>query len=110
MNENILYISTQNKSNNLLEFVFSKDGKELKLKKIHDVKSSDLSGMTYYKKQLYILSDKNNSIYIYNVKKEKIEETIKLEKGKWEGIIFDKKGQLYLADDEGSVVKYNIVK
>jgi len=40
--------------------------------------------MTYYKKLLYILSDKNDMIYKYNIKKEKRLEEIPLKKGNWE--------------------------
>lgn len=110
INGNTVYISTQNDKNNLLEFELSQDLTELKLQKVYDVDSHDLSGMTYYKNNLYILSDKNDEIYIYDLEKEKIIETISLEKWNWEWIVFDNNGQLYLADDAGSIVKYNLEK
>jgi uncharacterized protein YjiK len=105
-----IFISTQKKDKNLLEFSFSKSRQKLKLEKIYDIKSHDLSGMTFYNKSLYILSDEKNEIYVYDINKEKIKETIQLEKWDWEGIIFDKKWQLYLADDSWRVVEYDIVK
>jgi hypothetical protein len=36
--------------------------------------------MTFYNKSLYILSDEKNEIYVYDINKEKIKETIQLEK------------------------------
>jgi hypothetical protein len=33
---------------------------------------------------------------------------VKLGKGAWEGIAFDNKGYVYLADDDGWVVKYEM--
>jgi hypothetical protein len=84
MNGKTIYISTQNDKNNLLEFELSKSGNELKFKNIYDINSDDLSGMTYYNELLYILSDKNDKIYKYSLKKEKIVDKISLEKGHWE--------------------------
>lgn len=104
MNGNTLYISTQNDKNNLLEFELPKDWKKLKLKKIYDIKSDDLSWMTYYKKLLYILSDKNDKIYKYSIEKEEIVKEISLEKGNWEWIVLDKNGTIYLADDAWRIV------
>ncbi|MCP4523222.1 MAG: hypothetical protein GY828_03310 [Candidatus Gracilibacteria bacterium] len=99
------YISTQHKKNNLLKFEKEKKGDKLLLKKNFDIKSEDLSGLTFHKSELYILSDKKQSIYKYDLKKEKIISTKKLEKGSWEGITFDKNDNIFLADDAGSVVK-----
>lgn len=104
MNWDTLYISIQNDKNNLLEFELPKKWKKLKLKKVHDIKSDDLSWMTYYKKLLYILSDKYNKIYTYDLKTEKIVTEINLKKAKWEWIALDEKGIIYLANDEWKIV------
>lgn len=97
------YISTQNKKNNLLQFILKDD--ELKFEKVFDIDMDDLSGLTFYKKDLYILSDRNDVIWKYDIKKEKIIKKIPLPKWNWEGISFDDAGNIYLADDEGRVMK-----
>jgi len=40
------------------------------------------------------------------VTKKKRVQKVKLAKGAWEGIAFDRKGHVYLADDDGRVLKY----
>jgi len=66
----------------------------------------DSSGMQYHDKKLYILSDKKEKLYIYDLKREKILKKIKLPKFAQEGITFDKKGFVYFADDDGFILKY----
>ena len=108
------YISTQNKEkkNNLLKFSLQQQkninpshSHNLKLEKTYDIKYRDLSWMTFYKDELYIVSDKNDLYLIYDLKEEKIKFSEKLKKGNWEWISFDKKGEMFLADDYGKVVK-----
>ena len=67
---------------------------------------SDTAGLTYHNGYLYMVSDKEDLLIKYDLNKKKSVEKIKLEKGAWEGIAFDKKGFVYLADDDGRVVKY----
>jgi len=104
MKGNNLYISTQNDKNNLLEFELSDDWKKVEFKNIYDIDSDDLSGMTYYNKLLYILSDKNDKIYKYSLKEKKIIDKISLKKWDWEWIVLDKKWTIYLADDAWRIV------
>lgn len=66
----------------------------------------DTAGLTYYEGLLYMVSDKEDIIVAYDIDKEKEVKKMSLKKGAWEGITFDTKGDLYLADDEGRVVKY----
>ena len=66
----------------------------------------DTAGLSYHKKFLYMVSDKKDLVIKYNLKARKIEKKISLAKGAWEGIAFDNKDNMYLADDEGRVVKY----
>ncbi len=98
------YISTQNNKNNLLKFKIKKDKKNLKLEKVFNIESKDLSWLTFYKKDLYILSDKNDKIYKYNTKKEKIIKTRKVDLWAWEWIVFDENWKIFLADDNWEVV------
>ncbi len=110
------YISTQNKEkkNNLLKFSLQQQKNinpnhsyNLKLEKTYNINYKDLSWMTFHKKELYIISDKNDLYLIYDFKKEKIKFSEKLEKGNWEWIVFDNKLEMFLADDTGRVVKLN---
>jgi len=66
----------------------------------------DSSGMQYHNKKLYIVSDKKEKLYIYDLKREKVLKKIKLPKFAQEGITFDKEGFVYFADDDGFVLKY----
>lgn len=68
---------------------------------------ADTAGLTYHNGALYMVSDKKDFLIKYNLDKHKIIQKIKLEKGAWEGIAFDNKGYVYLADDDGRVMKYN---
>ena len=63
--------------------------------------------MDYHNEKLYIISDKNDKLYIYNLKKKKMKKkSYNLPKFAQEGIAFDNNGSLLLADDDGAVFKY----
>lgn len=101
------YISTQNKKNNLLKFSTSnKKNNKLNLEKVYDVKYDDLSWMTFYNKELYIISDKNDLYLIYDLENKENKISKELDKWDWEGIVFDNKWKLFLADDSGKIVEY----
>ena len=53
-----------------------------------------------------MISDKKDLLIKYDLKKRKSVQKIKLDEGAWEGIAFDNKGYVYLADDDGRVMKY----
>jgi len=77
--------------------------------KIVDViktKIVDMSGLTYYKDNLYIVSDKRDLLIQYDLKKKSIMKKIKLPKIAQEGVAFDGKGFVYITDDDGAVLKY----
>jgi len=67
---------------------------------------ADTAGLTYYDGYLYMVSDKEDLLIKYNLQKKKSVQKIKLPSGAWEGIAFDNKGNVYLADDDGRVLKY----
>ena len=67
---------------------------------------ADISGLDLHEGYLYMLSDKKDLLIKYDLEKKKSIQKVKLEKGAWEGIAFDRKGNVYLADDDGQVVKY----
>jgi uncharacterized protein YjiK len=68
----------------------------------------DSAGMQYHNKKLYIVSDKKDKLYIYNLKKNTIKKKIKLPKFAQEGITFDNNKNIYFADDDGAVMKYSL--
>ena len=68
----------------------------------------DTAGLEWHNKKLYIVSDKKEKLYIYDLKKERILKKIKLSKFAQEGITFDNNGNIYFADDDGAVLKYTM--
>jgi hypothetical protein len=68
----------------------------------------DSAGLEYHNKKLYIVSDKKDKLYIYNLKKSKVSKKIKLPKFAQEGITFDKSSNIYFADDNGAVMRYTL--
>jgi outer membrane protein assembly factor BamB len=68
----------------------------------------DSAGLIYKDKKLYIVSDKKDKLYIYNLKKNKIKKKIKLPKFAQEGVAFGKDNNIFFADDNGAVMKYKI--
>jgi uncharacterized protein YjiK len=67
---------------------------------------ADTAGLTFHDGYLYMVSDKEDLLIKYDLQKNKIVQKVKLEKGAWEGIAFDVKDNVYLADDDGRIVKY----
>jgi len=67
---------------------------------------ADTSGLTYHDGYLYMVSDKKDLLIKYDLDKKKVVQKVKLGEGAWEGIAFDRKGYVYLADDDGRVVKH----
>jgi uncharacterized protein YjiK len=70
----------------------------------------DGAGLEYKDKKLYIVSDKKDKLYLYDLKKHKILKTVKLPAFDQEGIAFDNKGSVYFADDGGTVRKFKTKK
>jgi len=79
-----------------------------KIVKIIDHGIIDSAGMEYHNKKLYIVSDKKDKLYLYNLKKNSIQKSVKLPKFAQEGVTFDKQGNIYFADDDGAVMKYRL--
>ena len=103
ISENKYVISTQTKKDNLLIIEFKNNIFKV-IQKI-DFPYIDLSWLEYKNNNLYIISDKNDKVFIYDLEKEKILREINLDKWAWEWISFDKKWYMFLADDDGRIVK-----
>ena len=70
-------------------------------------KIPDTAGLTFHNGYLYMVSDKKNLLIQYDLEKKKIIYKVKLPKAAQEGIAFDGKGFVYIADDDGYVLKYS---
>lgn len=80
--------------------------KRQKIKNIINHGLTDISGLTFFDDILYMISDNNNLIVSYDIKKKKILRKDKLpKKFAQEGITFDNKGNLFIADDKGQILK-----
>ncbi len=66
----------------------------------------DAAGLEYRDEKIYIVSDKKDKLYIYDLKKGEVTKKIKLDKFAQEGITFDNAKNVYFADDDGTVKKY----
>lgn len=105
ISENTYIISTQTKKNNLL--ILELKNNQFTVAKKINFKYTDLSWLDYYNGELYIISDKNDSIYKYSIETESIIETIDLKEWNWEWISINKNTwAIFLADDDGKIVSY----
>jgi len=104
---NIIYLSKQSKAKDeSFIAVIEMSGVLTKIVELikHDI--ADIAGLAYYDGSLYMVSDKEDLLVKYNLATKKITKKTRLEKGAWEGIAIDNEGMIYLADDDGLVVKY----
>ncbi len=80
--------------------------KKQKIKEIINHGYKDIAGLTFYKNKLFMVSDKHSLLIEYDLKKQKTKKEYKLtDYYNQEGITFDKKGNLYIADDGGNILK-----
>jgi len=84
--------------------------KKAKIIKVFDHGYFDIAALTYHNNQLYMISDKKNLLIVYDIVKNKTLKKIKLPKFAQEGICFDNEEMLYIADDNGRILKFNAKK
>lgn len=102
-----LYLSKQSKKKkNAFIAVIDLTASPLRIVDIIEHGISDTSGLCYHEGYLYMVSDRKDLLVKYDLETEKKVQKIKLGKGAWEGIAFDNNGFVYLADDNGKVLKY----
>ena len=104
---NLLYLSKQNKKkeHSFIAVVQMKPYPSRIIDIIeHDM--MDVAGLSYRNGLLTMVSDKEDLLIQYNLKKKKIVKKVPLQQGAWEGIDFDRKGHVYLCDDNGRVMKF----
>ena len=113
-----LYVSNQSKltypkedASVIVILPYTIKKKKLKIIDILNHGLKDISGLTYYKGHLYMISDTTSTIYLYSFKEKRIIKEKKLTHAHaQEGITFDKKGNLYIADDKGKILVYKNFK
>lgn len=104
---NMLYLSKQaKKKKNAFIAVVRMEPYPSRVMDIIDHGIVDVAGLTMHDNALYMVSDKKDLLIKYDLERKKIVQKIKLKEGAWEGIAFDADGNVYLADDDGRVVKY----
>jgi len=101
-----LSIQAKKKKKNAKLLIVKIGNNYAKIKDIINHGIIDSAGMEYHNKKLYIVSDKKDKLYIYNIKTNSVEKKIKLDKFAQEGITFDNSGNIFLADDDGAVFRY----
>ena len=105
--DNILYLSKQaKKKKDSFIAVVRMEPYPSRILDVIEHNIADIAGLVYHDGALYMVSDKKDLLIKYSLEKKKIVQKVKLEEGAWEGIAFDNKGFVYLADDDGRVVKY----
>ena len=111
--KNKIYISNQSnrkypKADSSVIVIIDYDLKKKK-QKIKDIINHgfiDIAGLTFYDDTLFMVSDKKNLLIQYDMKLKKVIKKDKLpKKFAQEGICFDKEGNLYIADDNGHILK-----
>ena len=69
-------------------------------------KITDSSGLEYHNHKLYILSDKKDTLYSYDLNEGKILASLKLPKFAQEGVTFGEDNKIFFANDKGSIFRY----
>ncbi len=111
-----VYISNQSyrkfpaKDPSVIALVKEISGKKTAILSLIDPGRRDISGLCYRNGYLYMVSDSNDRLYRYNFKTKKIDFSAKLPKFAQEGITFDEKGNIYFANDNGTILKYKAKK
>ncbi len=111
--KNKLYLSNQSykqypSSNSSVIVIvdYNLNKNKLKIKNIINHGMFDIAGLTFYNNFLYMISDRNNLLIKYDLRHKKIKAIQKLNtKYAQEGITFDNNANLYIADDNGYILK-----
>jgi len=77
--------------------------------KVEDMIKSEIidsSGLEYKEDTLYVVSDKKDKLYLFDIKKEEIIKKIDLPPFAVEGVALDNDGNIWFSDDDGAVLKY----
>jgi uncharacterized protein YjiK len=108
VHEGKIYLSKQayKKRDSLLLEIDSVQNAEAKIIRTYKHGYIDIAGLCFHNDFLYMTSDKKNLLIKYDLANNKTIQEIKLPKSAQEGICFDDKNNLYIADDNGKILKY----
>jgi uncharacterized protein YjiK len=79
----------------------------LPIERLLQPKHVDISGLDYHGGFLYMVSDTEDLLMKYDLKNNKEVATVKLPAYAQEGIALDNENNIYIANDNGSVLKYD---
>ncbi len=106
---NLYYLAKQSKKKkDSFILVLKLDRYHSKIVDVIKHKIVDTAGLQYHNGSLYMVSDKKDLLIRYDIKRKKVICKVKLEKFAQEGIAFDNNNHVYMADDDGAVLKYPI--
>ncbi|WP_415406036.1 SdiA-regulated domain-containing protein [Sulfurovum sp. CS9] len=80
--------------------------KKADIKDMIDHKQLDIAGLAMHHGYLYMVSDTENNLIKYDIKRDKVVWVKALPDFAQEGVTFDDQGYIYFADDNGRVLKY----
>jgi len=107
------YIALTNQSKKFLPkkdpsvilLIDKRGGKKREIKSLIDLRIKDLAGLDYYNGYLYVVSDHEDLLLKYDLKKQKTVSKIKLPPFAQEGVAIDNEENIYFADDNGHLYK-----
>ncbi len=108
----IIYISNQSKNKypksdpSVVLTVKDLNRKKTPILGLIDHGHKDVAGLAYHQGYLYMVSDKEDLLIKYDLKSHSVILTKKLPVFAQEGITFDNSNNIYFADDEGQILKY----
>ena len=80
--------------------------KKADIKGMIDHKQLDIAGLAMHDGYLYMVSDTDNQLIKYDIRRDKVVFIKALPEFAQEGVAFDDQGYIYFADDDGRVLKY----
>ncbi len=112
MDEKYFYLSNQSKRKyprsdpSVIVKIDRSSKKKADIKGMIDHKQLDIAGLAMHKGYLYMVSDTDNKLIQYDIKRDKVISVKTLPDFAQEGVTFDDQGYIYFADDNGRVLKY----
>ncbi len=112
MDDKYFYLSNQSerkyprKDPSVIVKIDRKVKKKADIKSMIDHKQLDIAGLAMHQEYLYMVSDTDNKLIKYDIKRDKVVFVKVLPDFAQEGVTFDDQGYIYFADDNGRVLKY----
>lgn len=105
--EDYFILSTQSKEkDDAFLIIITLKNNEVKIENKISSKIIDSSGLDYKDGKLYIVSDKKDKLYLYDMEKQTILKKIDLPPFAIEGVALDNEGNIWFADDNGAILRY----